>query len=85
MDLHNYSRFEENGLERCPICGLTFGGQAGHLDDVYGPEGTHYDHFYDSPPDEGPFYCPECFEENREEILSEGRAADRGLDEFVVE
>jgi hypothetical protein len=72
-----YSRFQDNGIEQCPLCGLTLGGQGGHRGPVYDEDGTHYDSLYDSDPAEGPFFCPDCHRERRvEEIRAEHRTLD---------
>lgn len=66
---------EENGLEHCPHCGKQFGGQSGHLGEVFDSEGNRYEHFYNSPPGQSPFFCPECWEElEANQKQSENRA-----------
>jgi hypothetical protein len=52
-----------NGVEKCPHCGTLFCGNGGYTGEVYDQNGDHYEHFYDTDPDAGPFFCPDCWQQ----------------------
>ena len=52
---------DSNGCGKCPACDLLYSGNGGYVGEVYAPDGTHYEFYYDSPPGEGPYFCPECW------------------------
>lgn len=53
---------DANGVEKCPLCGTLYSGNAWYTDGVYEPDGTFHDHYLDSDPGDGPFYCAPCWE-----------------------
>lgn len=54
---------DEQGCEICPHCELLYSGNGGYMGTVYDSRGRQYEHFYDTDPGQGPFFCPDCFEE----------------------
>lgn len=71
---------DEQGFEKCPHCGQKLGTETGHLGTVYDQRGREYEHFHNTDPGQGPFFCPDCWPElERNEKQSENTA----LEEFV--
>lgn len=71
---------DQNGLEKCPHCGKQYGGQSGHFGAVYTQGGRKFDHFTDTDPGDGPFFCPECWPE----LQANQRAIEnRSLEDFA--
>lgn len=66
-DSAEYEPFDSDGLERCPVCGRCLDGR-GLMCEVVQPtgpsEGVVYDHVYDTDPNDGPFYCIECWQDH---------------------
>lgn len=54
---------EEQSIEQCPHCGVLYSANGGYVGTVYGQNGREYDHFHDTEPDDGPFFCPKCWHE----------------------
>lgn len=54
---------EDNGLEECAECGVLFCGNGGYVGETYTQDGTRYEHFYDTDPDDRPFFCASCWAE----------------------
>lgn len=60
-DLHRHDRFADNGVEQCPICGRSFSPNGGYRGPFYDADGQEYDALLNTDPDEGPYYCEECW------------------------
>lgn len=65
----------DNGLEHCPLCEQQFGGQGGHLGEVYDQNGRRFEHFMNTDSTKGPFFCPDCWPElERNQKQSENKS-----------
>lgn len=54
---------EQQGVEQCPHCGILYSGNGGYTGTVYDKSGRKYEHFYDTEPEDIPFFCPDCWDE----------------------
>lgn len=54
---------EDSGLEECPHCGEQFGAESGHHGEVWDRSGRRYEHYMNTDPGDGPFFCPDCWPE----------------------
>lgn len=82
QDRAEYSRFDSDGLEQCPVCGGTLDSRW-YSGQVVQPTGltsaTVYEHLLETDPGDGPFYCRECWDDHCTEVYSETH---RTLSEF---
>ena len=53
----------ESGLERCPHCKQRYSSNGLYTGPIYDQDGTEYDHYLDSDPMDGPFFCADCWVE----------------------
>ncbi|WP_311171776.1 hypothetical protein [Halobellus ordinarius] len=53
----------DDGLEQCPHCETTLAPQTGKHAPVYDGRGRKFDTIYDTDPNNGPFYCADCWPE----------------------
>ena len=68
----------DDTVEICPHCEIAMGTEGGYHGPVYDTGGRRYDHFLDTEPADGPFFCPGCFkqlEQNRREAENESLEA----------
>lgn len=54
---------ESRGIECCPVCGTIYSANGGYVGTVYDEDGTEYGHICDTDPDDGPYFCAECWDE----------------------
>lgn len=54
---------EEQGCEQCPHCGTVYSPNSGHVGPVYDSDGREYEFHLDTDPGDGPFFCPDCWDE----------------------
>lgn len=80
-----YSRFDSDGLERCPVCGTSLDSRW-HSGRVVQPTGLRsaevYEALLETDPADGPFYCGECWDSHRAEVAQQSH---RTLSEFGTE
>lgn len=78
-----YERFDEDMLEQCPGCGTSLDPRW-HTGPVYEPTGVdsarEYEHLMETDPGDGPFWCPDCWNQHYQEVQAETH---RTLSEFV--
>jgi len=53
----------DNGLDQCPHCQQKFGGHDGSFGAVVDSNGRTFDNIYETDPNKGPWFCPDCFDE----------------------
>jgi len=79
-----YDAMRSNGVEQCPVCGRTLGGECGYYGEVVQPTGPAtadvFDHLYKTDPGDGVVYCIDCWTEHRREVREQSH---RTLDEFA--
>lgn len=80
-----YSRFDSDGLEQCPVCGTLLDSRF-HTGRVVQPTGLRSARVYEAllatDPMDGPFYCGECWDSHRTEVAEQTH---RTLSEFSTE
>lgn len=80
-----YSRFDSDGVEQCPVCGTLLDSRW-HAGAVVQPTGlteaTLHEALLETDPNDGPFYCRECWDDHCTEVYSETH---RTLSEFSTE
>lgn len=54
---------ESKGVEICPHCEIIYSPSGGYSDSVYDKRRRQYEHHLDTDPGDGPFFCPECWDE----------------------
>lgn len=80
-----YSRFDTDGLEQCPVCGTSLDSRwhTGRVVQPTGPiEAVEYDHLLETDPGDGPFYCGECWDDHCTDVYQQTH---RTLSEFGTE
>jgi len=55
--------FVEVGLEQCPHCEMEYSPNGGYTGTVYDANGREYENYIFTEPENGPFFCPECWKE----------------------
>lgn len=60
-DLHEHPRFDDRGLEGCPICGRRYSGNGLYVGPVRDADGNRWESVYKTDPEEGPYYCEDCY------------------------
>jgi len=77
-----YSRFDSDGLEQCPVCGGTLDSRW-YSGRVVQPTGATtakvYDHLLETDPADGPFYCDDCWDSH---CTEQAQRTHRTLSEF---
>lgn len=53
----------DSGLEECPHCDTHYSLNGGYTGTVYDQQGREFDIFLDADPEQGPFFCPGCWDE----------------------
>ena len=61
-DYEQYS--DEDGLEQCPWCGVTYHMEGGERGPVVDTAGRTYDYYIETDPGTR-FYCPSCWKEHK--------------------
>lgn len=56
---------KDSGLEYCPHCEKQFGAEGGYHGTVYDQSGRRYEYFLNTEAGNGPFFCPDCWDELR--------------------
>lgn len=80
-----YSRFDSDGLEQCPVCGTLLDSRwyAGAVVQPTGlTEARLYEALLETDPMDGPFYCRECWDSHCTEVY---QATHHTLSEFTTE
>jgi len=54
---------EDSALEKCPVCERVYSGNGGYVETVYDQQGKEYDHYLDTEPGDGPYFCADCWPE----------------------
>lgn len=69
-----HDRFDEHGLEQCPVCGTSLDTRW-HRGTVVQPTGPtsciEYDYLLETDPGDGPFYCGECWQEHYTDVMEQ--------------
>lgn len=66
---------ESSLVEYCPRCECLYTANGGYIDTVYDRWGNRYSGYLETSPDDGPFWCKECWYEVRDEVLSAVKGA----------
>ena len=53
---------DSKGVEMCPDCQVIFSPNGGYTGAVYDQQGRRFEHYSDTDPMGGPFFCPDCWE-----------------------
>lgn len=54
---------DDNGIDVCPHCELVYSPNGGHMGEVFDQSGRKYEHYLNTEPGDGPFFCPDCWDE----------------------
>lgn len=54
---------ESRALNYCPHCETVFSGNGGILGPVYNQDGTRFETYLDTDPNNGPWFCQDCWTE----------------------
>lgn len=69
-----HDRFDEDGLEQCPVCGTLLDSRW-HSGRVVQPTGLRearvYEALLETDPADGPFYCGECWDSHCTEVAEQ--------------
>jgi len=75
---------EETGCGCCPCCERLYSSNGGYVGEVYRPDARRWEHYYESPAGEGPYLCPDCWDEHGSAIAKAAIGeSHRTLDEFA--
>lgn len=74
QDYDSEDGWGQDGLEQCPHCERQLSGESGWHGRVFDQQGHEFDHLLNTEPGNGPFFCEDCWQELRVNVLQQENA-----------